>query len=168
METVLPIIKNKSEIELQTRRGMFVDLVFDNPESPIVMYGEDVGGSISFSPSEGREADEAQKSAALENLRNIQISYSTQDFDGIKIAIIEHEYAAEKILDPSFLLGLSKDLESEEIAIGIPMKGIMIAAPKASARNVLGATINGYENSRTYPVSKSIFLVSGGEILAIS
>ena len=168
MDTLLPILKHKSELALQQGRGMYVDYVIDKPSSPLVMYGVDSGGAMAYSPSEGEESDLQKKADALVNLWSLDVPYTLHDADGTPIAVAEHEYAAEKILDPLYLIAVANALQSDEIVVGIPAKGVLIVGPKACAAGVHNAARNLYERNNTYPISDAIFLVVNGAVLAIS
>jgi uncharacterized protein YtpQ (UPF0354 family) len=170
VEKILPVLKNRSELDLQKKRGMFIDELFPSSaqNSPIIMYGEDIGVCIKYSPSSGSEIDLKTKNIALKNIKDINVPFEIQNQNGIKFSIIQHEYAAEKILDQDFLRKLSNQLNAEQLTIGIPMKGIMVVAPKEAAQALIKMTESIYHSNQNEPISKSLFLISSGEIVAMT
>lgn len=170
MSNILPILKNRSEFEVQKSRGMFVEVIAEglsNENTPFVIYGEDMGAYMQYCPSEDTETDKKTKDLALENLKNLGVDISIEDNDGIKMAFVEHEYAAEMILDEEFLSRLCTELGNKTIAVGIPMKGVMVAAEFGSAKEIGYMTSAGYEQSPTYPISKDVYCVVNGKVSGI-
>ena len=167
---ILPVLKNRLELDLQKKRGMFVDELFpsSNENSPLVMYGKDRGICIEYSPSKSSESDLTTKEEAINNLKNIEIPFEINNESELCFSIIQHEYAAEKILDKNFMKVLANELSADELTVGIPMKGVMVAAPKEAAQALVKMTESIYDSGENDPISKSLFLVSSGEIIAMT
>jgi predicted transposase YbfD/YdcC len=165
MSNLLPILKNREELEVRKKRGMFVEEVFDSEQSPIIIYGIDKGDHIEYSQSKSADEDIRIKEQAIENLKSIEIPIQLQEMQGFKIAMAQHEYAAEKILDKEFLKKLAEKLDANSIVIGIPMKGFLAAVAKGKGEaNLFGAVDKQYNNAQTYPISNALFIVIDGEI----
>ena len=165
MSNLLPILKNRQELEVQKGRGMFVDELFGSETSPIIMYGVDNGEYMEYSQSKNEDEDKKTKEQAIRNLESIEVLIQVQEMQGFKIAVAEHEYAAEKILDKTFMKKLASDLGSNSIVVGIPMKGFMAAVAKGKGEaNLYGAIVQQYQNAQTYPISNSLYYVIDGDI----
>ncbi len=169
MDQLLPILKNRQEFEGQKQRGMFVDELFGNEQSPILMYGQDRGAYMEYSQSKTEHEDKETKEQAIKNIENLEISYEIRETKGFKIAMLEHEYAAEKILDKNYMNKIASDLDSDAIVVGIPMKGLMAVVAKGKGEDLLyGATLQQYQEAPTYPISDSLFYLVNGEIEMMS
>ncbi len=165
MKKLLPILKPAAQKERQIANGMFVEELFGSEDSPIIMYGEDNGNFIAYSPAKTEEEKKQIKEQALQNLAQIKIPYHIEKLDDFKIAIIQHEYAAEKILDKEFLKKLASDLNTSTIVVGIPQKGFMAAVAKGKGEaNLYGATQKMYAQPQTYPISDALYFIIDGEI----
>ncbi len=165
MKQLLPILKNRIEKEKQEERGMFIEDLFSGNNSPIIMYGEDNGNFIAYTPAKTDEEKKKVKEKALSNLKKIEVPYQIEDMGDYKIIIAQHEYAAEKILDQDFMNKLSQVLESKSIVVGIPEKGFLTAVAKGKGEsNLYGAVKKMYAKPNTYALSDAMFLVTKGEI----
>ena len=165
MSTLLPILKNRQEFEVQKERGMFVDELFGNEHSPILMYGVDKGAYMEYSQSKSEDEDKQIKEQAIKNLENLEVPFQVEEMQEFKIAMAQHEYAAEKILDKNYMKKIASALGSNSIVVGIPMKGFLVAVAKGKGEaNLYGAIVQQYQNAQTYPISNSIYYVVGGEI----
>ncbi len=164
MSNLLPILKNRQEFEKHKGNSMLIDDLF-NEHSPIVMYGEDKGAFIEYFPSKSKNEDERIKNQAIENLKKLEVPFQVQEVQGFKIAMAQHEYAAEKILDKNYMKKIASGLGSDSIVVGIPMKGFLVAVAKGKGEaNLYGAIVQQYENAQTYPISNSMYYLVGGEI----
>ena len=165
MSTLLPILKNRQEFEVQKKRGMFVDELFGNEHSPILMYGVDKGAYMEYSQSKSEDEDKQIKEQAIKNLENLEVPFQVEEMQDFKIAMAQHEYAAEKILDKNYMKKIASALGSNSIVVGIPMKGLLVAVAKGKGEaNLYGAIVQQYQNAQTYPISNSMYYVVGGEI----
>ena len=164
MEKVLPVLKPKSEYNLQSERGMYIDKLMDFDESPFVMYGTDMGEAVVYTQSVSSEENVKTKNQAIQNLKELNVNLSFENLSGMKIAIAQNEYAAEKIVDSDFLKNISNQLNSKEIVIGIPVKGFFAAVSKDSNLLKFGAVIKKqYENpQQTYVISEYLFVAEDG------
>jgi len=171
MNNYFPILKNVNQFEKYKNENFYIEHLFvsDKKNSPIILYGEDQGNLIMYSPSVSPEADQKIKEQALQNLKQINVPVQIENVQGNDILIAQHEYASEKILDKDFLLQISKKLGSSSILVGIPVKGFLAACAQGKGdNNLYGAVNNMYKNPQTYPISNSLFFVQNGEIEMMS
>lgn len=169
MKLLLPVLKNRIEKKRQEERELFIEELFSSSNSPIIMYGEDNGNFIAYSPAKTEEEKKKIKEEALNNLSKIEVPYIIEDMGDYKIAIAQHEYAAEKILDKEYMKKLSEVLDSNSIVVGIPEKGFLAAVAKGKGEaNLYGAVKKMYAKPNTYAISDAMFLVTNGEIEMIS
>lgn len=165
MSNLLPVLKNRQELELQKGRGMFVDELFGNEQSPILMYGEDKGEYIQYTASQNEEQNLQTKEQALKNLVDLEIPFQVEDLGGFKIAMVQHEYAAEKILDEAYLKKVAEGLGTNDMVVGIPIKGFLAAVAKGQGEaNLFSAVVKQYNNPPTYAISDALYYVVSGKI----
>lgn len=165
MKKLMPILKHRDEFERQNDRDMFVDEFFGEGIGPFAMYGEDGGDFISYSPSKNAEEDAQTKATALENLAATDVPIQIMEPGGFKLAWCEHEYAAEKIMDPAFLKKLAAELGTKGVVVGIPMKCLLVAvATGQGEQNLFSAVTKQYQNTSTYPLSDQLYYIVDGEI----
>ncbi|GEM_PF-6122188 len=167
MKEILPVLKPMSEYKLQTERGMFVNKLMDFEESPFVLYGTDMGIAMAYTQSSNKEENENIKKQALENLKTKDVNLSFENFEGMKTAIVQGEYAAEKILDEDFLNNISSKLGNSKIVIGIPVKGFFVAVSEDSNLLKFGAVIQKqFKNpQQTYGISELLFVAENGKLI---
>ena len=167
MNNILPILKNNDQYQTYNQHKFFIEYLFpsDQANSPIVVYGEDKGNRIEYSPSKSKEDDVKIKETAINNLKQIKVPFEIVKVEGNDLLYAQHEYAAEKILDKEFLIKISKALGNSSILVGIPIKGFLAATAKGKGENnFLGSITNMYDNPQTYPIFRHIFFVQNGEI----
>ncbi|MCX6189695.1 MAG: hypothetical protein NTW54_08870 [Bacteroidetes bacterium] len=172
MGQLLPVIKNFA---------WFIDdaLVLKEPlldfdESPVMGIAEDLDDKIKYSEASSPEAYAtelaARKTEALENLKNLEITYDVQEVNGEKVIVASgQEFASEKILDTSFLAKIHQELGSEQVAIGIPFQGFLIAISNGSAEllNKFPSVIKKhYDNPQADKISDRVFLSVNASIVA--
>ena len=172
MGQLLPVIKNFA---------WFIDdaLVLKEPlldfdESPVMGIAEDLDDKIKYSEASSPEAYAtelaARKTEALENLKNLEITYDVQEVNGEKVIVASgQEFASEKILDTSFLAKIHQELGSEQVAIGIPFQGLLIAISNGSAEllNKFPSVIKKhYDNPQADKISDRVFLSVNASIVA--
>jgi len=167
MKRILPILKNSEQYQIYKERNFYIEHLFtaSKKTSPIVLYGEDNGEYIAYSPSVSKENDMKLKETALNNLKIIDVPFQIENINGNKFLYSQHEYAAEKILDKEFLIRISEALGSSTILVGIPIKGFLAASIKGKGdSDFFNSITNMFDNPQSYPISKSLFLIQNGEI----
>ncbi len=165
MKKILPVLKNSQEYEMQKNRGLYVERLFDHDSSPFIMLGIDKGTHLEYSVPKNESEKKLIRQKAIENLQQIDVPVKIETIEGVNIALINHEYAAEKILDKNFMRKLSDILKAKAIVVGIPIKGLMLASPKGKGEIIVhNAVINAFKNPPTYPISNALYFIMDGEI----
>ena len=105
---------------------------------------------------------------AFSNLKKINLNWQFVEEENTQFLMAEgHPYAAEKILDRNFMATAAEQLSSSKLAIGIPCRGIILAANanEEDSRAKLESLIFQYFNdvSKTQ-VSDLIYVVENGQI----
>ncbi len=168
MYNILPILRNFQELQDQKAKGLYTEEIFPASKSPFILLGEDNGDTTTFALSKGENADQALRNKAIKNLNGIKVDMDIQEVEGFKIALCQHKYAAEKILDKPFLEKVSHELGSESLVIGIPIIGFFAAIAKGKGEaNLYNAVVNQYNNASTYPLANTLFYVVRGVIQMI-
>lgn len=104
-----------------------VTLVVDRPQS-----------IATFSPEDDAEQS-THEAEALANLAEIEVEVEMVEGDFCVAVVHGHEYATEKVLDPSFMGTMHARLESEILLVGMPLKGVLFVSPLgSSAANTIG------------------------------
>ncbi len=107
---------------------------------------------------------------ALNNLKEITPSLKIETAEDSKICFVESlEFTSEKILDKDVLLQIQDKLDAEDLLIGVPYQGILIAisnnAPiKMKFPNVIKRYYEYAENDR---ISPNIFVTSNGTVIGM-
>jgi hypothetical protein len=172
MGQLLPVIKNYEWFKDDAL--MLKESLLDFDESPVIGIGEDLDTKIQYTEATSAEAYEsemaAKKKEALENLKKLEITYEVQELNGAKVVVASgQEFASEKILDPDFLKKVHTELDSEQIAIGIPFQGLLVAISNKDTDllNKFPMVIKRhYENPQADKISDRIFLSVNAVIIA--
>lgn len=143
----------------------------DAPEDdgfPVVVYGHDTSEAFGAFPA-GSAGDLATlHEQAVANLAAQDVSVDTIETEGASlIAVSGSFYAAEKLLDRAFMIGLHRRLGHDLLAVSVPRRGLMFVAAveRADKRELLilqAATR--HEAKTTRAVSEVILLVRDGEV----
>jgi hypothetical protein len=135
-------------------------LVRDTPNSVRTM-GKDL---------EGEELAEL-KAQALANLSKVPFELQELALEGGTALVLEGDYyAAEKLFDPDFVLGLHARLDSELLFVGIPAKGQALILPR-SMDPAYGLALIERQYRDTEPrnqISKLLFMFSGGKLVGLA
>jgi hypothetical protein len=172
MGQLLPVIKNFAWYK--DDKLVLKEQLLDYDQSPVIGIGEDMDAMIKF--MEASHADKyteemaSRKAEALNNLKNLDISYEVQDVNGSKVIVVNREeYSCEKILDETYLNKLHEELNSAQIAIGIPFQGLFLAISNNDTELLqkFPAVIKKhYDNPMAEQISDCMFLSVNGKIVA--
>lgn len=130
MNQILPILKDAGY--KQNERLFFKERLFDSSAAPIIAFGTDEGIRISYQAALNEEDFNSRlpaiKQQAYDNLKLINPQIDVQDAEGTKFAFVTgSEYASEKILDVEFMKSVAQKMGCDNIMVGIPFKGNLIA-----------------------------------------
>lgn len=172
MGQLLPVIKNFAWF--QDDALILKEQLLDFDQSPVMGIGEDLETIIKYAEASTAEAYQEEllirKKEALQNLRNLEVSYDVQDVNGCKVIVASgQEFASEKILDQDFLQKMHEELGSSQIAIGIPFQGLLIAISNNDTDliNKFPLVIKKhYENPQADKISDKVFLSIDSIIVA--
>lgn len=172
MGQLLPVIKNYAWF--QDEALILKEPLLDFDQSPVMGIGEDLDDKIQYSEASSPEAYaeelSARKKEALENLKNLEIAYEVQDVNGAKVVVASgQEFAAEKILDPTFLQKMHQELDSEQVAVGIPFQGLLIAISGKDSELLSKFPLvikKHYDNPQADKISDKMFLSVNAKIIA--
>lgn len=172
MTKILPILKTSDYRKNETL--FFKENLFDDKISPVVAYGKDSDRMIIFDSAPNENDFNIRfpkiKEEAISNLKSIDVTYQITEAEGSKILFAEgNEYASEKILDNDFMIKIAKELGSDNLMVGIPFKGLLIAIDSNSPMRLkLPVVIKQYfDNPQQDKISDKVFLVQNGEIVAM-
>ena len=119
---------------------------------------------------EGEEL-EALKAQARANLAQVPFELQELSLERGKALVLEGDYyAAEKLFDTGFVLGLHARLDSELLFVGIPAKGQALIMPR-SMDPAYGLALIERQYRDTEPrnqISRLLFMFSGGELVGLA
>lgn len=94
--------------------------------------------------------------------------------DGTVVRMVVHDdafTAAERILDVGFLADLQRQLETDEIVVGVPRRGLFLAVSSAAPNEFVrafGVTVaTQYDSGTSAPISPALFRVRDGVIVGL-
>jgi hypothetical protein len=108
---------------------------------------------------------------AFKNLQVLPLEWERQKLNGSPILALEAEWAAEKILDTAFLMEASEILQSPQIMVGIPKRGMILAAPyHKSNTDIVFSTyvLELYEDMGCVPLSDKLYIIENGKITGLN
>ncbi len=172
MEKIIPILKpagyRKEEPFFLKKR------LFENPGSPVIAFGKDVGPAIQFEQATSQEEMAVKlpkiEAEALQNLKSIPSDIDIREVEDTKYAFVSgDEYSSEKMLDIDFMAKLASQLGADSLMVGIPFKGILLATDaNGPLREKFPNLIHNYYNDpKSDPISPNVFLVRDGETIAM-
>jgi hypothetical protein len=104
---------------------------------------------------------------SFKNLSELPIKWQVQMLNNRPIIAAEEAWASEKIVDKAFLNQASYLLESEEILVAIPKRGMIVATSAKQMEAVVdfGRYVSEcYEDMSSYPLSNALFMIEKGKI----
>ena len=172
MDKIIPILKTSDY--RKDEKLLFKEYLFDSKISPVIAYGKDSGRMVMYESASDENDFNIKfpkiKEEAISNLKSIDVNYQITDAEGSRILFAEgNEYASEKILDKDFMIKIAKELDSDNLMVGIPFKGLLIAIDSNSPMRLkLPVVIKQYfDNPQQDKISDKVFLVQNGEVVAI-
>lgn len=114
--------------------------------------------------------------AALRNLRARSTSWKYEEFDiggkPLKVLVCSDDFlAAEHILDPSFMQQAHAQLNAEVLAVGIPLRGLMIATDAKQSNDMIsrfaGAISAQYHRAESAPITPTVLVVIRGNVVGV-
>jgi hypothetical protein len=162
-------------------RSLSADL--ESPYVPLVAFGYDRPNTIAFLNREDlaeRSIEEVEREA-LVNLRarpvtvqpmEIPLREGAPDASTLHVlTCVDDYFVAERILDAELLQKLQTELNAQMIVVGIPRRGVLVAADGVQPPDVLGpflAMVSAqYFTGETQPISPLVFGVVDGRIVGM-
>jgi hypothetical protein len=108
---------------------------------------------------------------AFGNLTALPLQWEKRKINEKPILALEDDWAAEKILDTAFLIQASELLQSPKILVGIPKRGMILAAPyQQTAFDIEFSThvLSFYEDMGCIPLSDKLYMIENGKIKGIN
>lgn len=143
-------------------------------DGPLVVVGKDMPNSVAYSAADERSPEEidAVFTEALANLAEVQVEVERLDLDvPMDIYVVHGDfYAAEKILDESFMHSMHARVGQELLAVSVPVRGRMFVTAGAQAPENIArmlALAQGVFDGEPEPISPRVFGVMNGKIAAI-
>ncbi|MFT5583484.1 MAG: hypothetical protein ACI9VR_001062 [Cognaticolwellia sp.] len=135
-------------------------LVRDTPNS-VRSMGKDLEG----------EELKSLKAQALANLSQVPFELQELSLQGGTALVLEGDYyAAEKLFDPDFVLGLHARLDSELLLVGIPAKGQALILPRGiDPAYALALIERQYQDTEPRnQISRLLFMFSAGKLVGLA
>ena len=155
--------------------GMVARKLFESlADSPLVVVAEDHPDSVAYSVATDKTPEEVEALFAegTANIAKIEVEIEKLDLEVEMDLYLVHGdyYAAEKVLDPMFMMQLHRMLGEELLAVAMPVKSRLfvtsgIQNPENLAR--LMALSQGVFESEANPISPHVFGVMNGEVSAL-
>jgi len=174
MSKLMPVLK---PFDYQKKENLLYKMpLIEESNSPIIVFAIDEGNFLKFeyAANEKEYEQNFQKiyKQALQNLKEIKPQIQINKLENEKIVfVIGNEYVSEKIIDKNFMQEISKELESDNILVGVPFRGILVAIDsKSNLSNKFLATIKKYYQNAPLglAITDNIFLLQNGEITAMA
>ncbi|MEM6989334.1 MAG: hypothetical protein AAF721_02515 [Myxococcota bacterium] len=144
------------------------------PDVPLAVIATDMPNTVAYTTTDG-ETDEEVDAAfeqAYAHLRSVEVQVEKLDLDApIDLYVVHGDfYAAEKILDVSFMHTLHAQLGQELLAVSVPVKGRMFVTAGIQSPENLGrmmALTQGVFEGEPHPISPLVFGVMDGQVNAV-
>jgi len=143
-------------------------------DSPLVVVGQDMPNSIAYTTDDDRspEAIELAFTEAAANVAKIEVEVEALDLEIEMDLLLVHGdfYAAEKILDESFMHSLHARMGQELLAVSVPVRGrLLVTAGVQSPDNLahMMALTAGIFDKEADPISPLVFGVMNGKVSAV-
>jgi HEAT repeat protein len=180
---VLPVIKPHNWLGREYALCRPMVLPEDLPDSPLVGFGYDLKNNFEVITRENFPSDHLSDSlrmieqAAMRNLRERPVHWKIEvvklgPFWNMRLLVCgEDNLACERILDEKFLQEAQSELRAQKIAVGIPYRGLLVAANASSQDDTLArfsAMVSAqYHQPLSAALSPQVFLVQDGKIVGI-
>lgn len=143
---------------------------------PIVVYGHDHPNTFAMMLKDAEATLDLAKlrREALANLASVEVQVQTVDLKSLSFLAVSGSYfAAEKILDEAFMLGLHRRLGAQLLAAAVPEKGHLFVVDATSGPEVITAFMalaQGVfqKNEGGRQLSPTVFLVSEGNVVGVA
>ncbi|BCE03794.1 hypothetical protein [Marinicellulosiphila megalodicopiae] len=162
MEAFVAVVNSHNELENIADRQYTFTQLFDCEQSPLLVFGENLETGIVFTEKSDDSQNEQLIANALSNIANIDISECQQPNDHSNILLFIHEYAIEKLTDPTFLDSLFTRLNSQQILVGVPNKGYLAVGGLDDLNDLCSMTTKAYQNVET-PICADVFKLTQGQ-----
>ena len=155
--------------------GMVARKLFDSlPDSPIIVVAQDHPDSVAYSVGTDKTPEEIESmfDEGKGSLAEVEVQIEKLDLEVEMDLYLVHGdyYAAEKVLDPMFMMQLHQLLGQELLAVAIPVKGrLFVTAGVQNPDNLarLMALAQGVHESEPNPITPHVFGVMNGEVSAL-
>jgi hypothetical protein len=169
-----PVLFTLKPSDWSVRDRVLCRPLFDAParaDVPLMAYGEDLPNSFSlFKRGGSREGElDALHAQALENLKAISVEIQELGEGSPRVlAVSGHYFAAEKVLDVSFMRVLHERLDSQVLLAAVPRKGLLLLTsalvePPLVAE-FLGLCEEQYAGEDSSPISPTPLVIQDGVI----
>jgi hypothetical protein len=167
---LMPSLRHRGDIALDE---VVWHALLSEPEAidlPVVVCGVD--GETTFGmirrDAIDRSAEDAM-AAALENLADETVEIENLQLDGLSVRVITGSfYAAEKLLDRTFMRSMHDELGAAMLVAAVPARGLLVIAPAHAERDLLARFIAlvglHFEESGGRAISSSVMLVTEGRV----
>jgi hypothetical protein len=175
MGTIFPILEN---LQLQRKEVFNIPLYQSDKaikDMPIIAFAEVnesnrntiIENTEDVSLSGGELVREAFK-----NLKAFDIQWREKNLNHSQhILCAEAEWAAEKILDQAFLIQAIHLLQSKQILVAIPKRGVIMAAPLTYSEldtSFCNHAYRYFDDMGGIPLFEKLFIVENGQIIGLS
>jgi len=148
-------------------------LAYESDDMPYVVYGKNTDIAHAPLPADSDIPLSEAKSLSLKNIQNCQVSVDEFNAGDFTILICSGGYyAAEKILDVTFMKNLQARFGTDMLAAGLPRKGCMFVTNALQSKEIIGkfsmfVSLKHNENEQTVPLSKTLFLLKDGVLSGV-
>jgi hypothetical protein len=141
--------------------------------APLVVIAEDRPDTVAYSVADDKSPEEIEAlfDKGLAAIANVEVQLEKIDASGMDVVVIYGDYyAAEKILDRTFMRKLHRMFDAPLLAVAIPVRGRMyvtsgVQPPENLARMIgLAAGVHGEDPN---PITPMVFGVHEGEVQAV-
>jgi hypothetical protein len=107
---------------------------------------------------------------SFKNLATIPMTWRKQILNKRLFLAAESPWASEKILDKAFLMEAAAILQSEQILVSIPKRGMILATSDTEMKDIMTFgtyTSECYDDMSNVPLSEKLFMVEQGRIKGV-
>jgi len=138
---------------------------------PLMAYGEDLPNSFSLFKRGGSRdgALDGLHAQALENLKAVPVEFQELGEGPQRmLAVSGHYFAAEKVLDVSFMRAMHERLDSQLLLAAVPRKGLLLLTSALveppTAAEFIGLCAEQYASQDSAPISPTPLVIQDGRI----